>query len=109
MKPLLSYEEFSTMDLRVGRVTNCEKKEGADKLLRLTVDFGEEGKKIILSSLYPLYEPEDFTGKDFVFIINLEPRKFMGEESAGMILCADTEKPVPIIPQSEVPPGKPIV
>ena len=97
------------MDLRVGKVIKCERKEEADKLLRLTVDFGEEGERIILSSLYPLYEPEDFTGKDFVFIVNLEPRKFMGEESSGMILCADTEKPVPIIPESPVPPGIPIV
>ncbi len=109
MKPLISYEEFSTMDLRVGRVVTCERKEGADKLLRFTVDFGEEGERTILSSLYPLYQPEDFTGKDLVFIVNLEPRKFMGEESHGMILCTDTEKPVPIVPESLVPPGKPIV
>ncbi|MBI2034388.1 MAG: methionine--tRNA ligase [Candidatus Levybacteria bacterium] len=97
------------MDLRVGKVTKCERKEGADKLLRLTVDFGEEGERTILSSLYPDYQPEDFTEKNFVFIVNLEPRKFMGEESAGMILCADSEKPVPLITQSSVPAGKPIV
>lgn len=109
MKAIISYDEFSKMDFRVGKVTKCERKEGADKLLRLTVNFGEEGEKTILSSLYPLYQPEDLEGKDFVFIINLEPRKFMGEESHGMILATDTEKPIPLVPQTLVPPGKPIV
>src|SRR3990167_2043142 len=97
VKPLITYDDFSKMDLRVGRVVKCERKEGTDKLLRLTVDFGEdEGEKTILSSLYPLYEPEHLQGKDFIFIINLEPKKFMGEESHGMILCADAEIPIPL-------------
>ncbi len=110
MKPLISYDEFAKIDLRVGRVVTCTRKEGADKLLRLTVDFGEEeGKRTILSSLYPLYEPEHLEGKDFIFIINLEPRKFMGEESHGMILCADAEIPIALVPQSAATAGLKIV
>lgn len=89
------------MDMRVGHVVDCVRKEDADKLLRLTVDFGEEGTRNILSSLYPIYQPEDFKGKKFIFIINLEPRKFLGEESQGMILCADEDKPIPLVPQED--------
>ncbi len=109
MKPLIKYEDFSKLDLRVGTVIECVRKEEADKLLRLTVDFGEEGKLNILSSLYPIYSPEDLKGKQFVFVINLEPRKFMGEESQGMILCADGDKSIPINPMSEVKPGSEIL
>ncbi len=96
MKDYISYDDFAKMDIRVGYVKKCERKENADKLLRLTVDFGEEGERTILSSLYPLYQPEDLQGKQFIFIINLEPRKFLGEESQGMILCADSKKPLPL-------------
>ena len=109
MKPIITFEDFSKLDLRVGEVIECVRKEGADKLLRLTVDFGTDGKRNILSSLYPNFKPEDLQGKQFVFIINLEPRKFMGEESQGMILCADSEKPMPIKPMSEVKPGSEIL
>jgi methionyl-tRNA synthetase len=109
MKPLIKYEDFSKLDLRVGEVVECVRKEGADKLLRLTVDFGDEGERNILSSLYPICQPEDLKGKQFVFVINLEPRKFMGEESQGMILCADSEKAIPIKPRSKAKPGSEIV
>lgn len=106
MKPLINIEQFATMDLRIGRVVNCEVKEGSDKLLRLTVDFGEEGKRNILSGIKQWYKPMQLIGKDFLFIINLEPRKMMGEESQGMILAAEGEKkPVPIKPLSKVKPG----
>lgn len=108
MKPYITYDEFSKMDFRVGHVTKCERKEDADKLLRLTVDFGAEGIRTILSSLYPLYQPEELEGKQFIFVINLEPRKFLGEESQGMILCADGEKPLPLTPQGQAENGAPI-
>lgn len=105
MKPLITYEEFSKMDLRVGKVIACEKKEGSDKLLRLTVDFGKEEQRNILSGISQFYNPEELIDKLFVFIINLEPRKIMGEESQGMILAADAKKPVPLKPKSKVTPG----
>jgi len=98
MKDLINYNDFLKLDLRVGEVIECVRKEGSDKLLRLTVDFGEEGKKNILSGIYPHYEPEDIKGKQFIFVINLEPRKIMGEESQGMILCVDGDKLAPLVP-----------
>ena len=91
MKDLITKDQFAAMDILVWHVTKAERKEGADKLIRLTVDFGEEGMRNILTSLYPLYEPETFENKNFIFLLNLEPRKFLGEESQGMILWDDGE------------------
>lgn len=108
MKPIITYDDFAKLDLRVGTVKECVKKEGSEKLLRLTVDFGEEGERNILSGLAPWYQPEELVNKQFIFIINLEPRKLMGEESQGMILAADGEKPLPLTPSEEAPKGSPI-
>lgn len=105
MKPVISYDEFSKMDLRVGKVIMCERKEGSEKLLRLTVDFGNEGQRNVLTGIAPWYKPEELLNKEFVFIINLEPRKIMDEMSEGMILAADGKKPIPLKPKSKVPPG----
>ncbi|CAN5136601.1 hypothetical protein BH11PAT1_BH11PAT1_2690 [soil metagenome] len=105
MKPLITYDDFAKMDLRVGKVLGCEEKEGSEKLLRLKVDFGEEGERNILSGIKQFYTPEDLLGKSFIFIINLEPRKIMGEESEGMILAADGEKPLPLTILGDCIPG----
>lgn len=105
MKPIVSFDEFNKIDLRIGMVVACEEKEGSDKLLRLTVDFGIDGKRTILSGIKQWYKPETLIGKSFLFVLNLEPRKIMGDESAGMILAANAKKPVPLKPISKVPPG----
>ena len=105
MKPYISYDEFQKIDIRIGRVLACEHKEGSNKLLRLTVDFGEEGTRNILSGIAPYYTPEQIIGKDFAFVLNLEPRKLMGEDSQGMILAADGKKPMPLKPRAKVTPG----
>jgi methionyl-tRNA synthetase len=105
MKSIIKFDDFAKLDLRVGDVISCVKKEGSDKLLRLTVDFGEEGKRNILSGISPWYKPKDLIGKQFIFILNLEPRKIMGEESEGMILAADGAKPLPLKPKSKTLPG----
>jgi len=106
MKEEITFEDFSKLDLRVGKVTLCERKEGSDKLLRLTVDFGEEGKKNILSGIAAWFEPEELINKSFIFVLNLAPRKMMGEFSEGMILAAEgDDRPIPLIPLSEVNAG----
>jgi methionyl-tRNA synthetase len=109
MKPIIAFDDFDKLDLRVGTVTNCEEKEGSHKLLRLTVDFGEEGTRNILSGIKAWYKPEDLIGKQFVFVLNLAPRKMMGEESEGMLLAAEGKKPLPLKPKSKVLPGAPIL
>ncbi len=114
MKPIINFEDFQKLDLRVGTILGCENKEGSEKLLRLTVDFGTEGTRNILSGIAKWYNPSELKGKQFIFIINLAPRKLMGEESEGMILAADimsadeSNKPILLMPQSETPNGSTI-
>lgn len=105
MKPLITFTDFDKLDLRVGKIIQCEHKEGSNKLLRLTVDFGPEGQRNILSGIAQFYTPEQLIGRTFVFILNLEPRKLMGEESQGMILAADGKIPLPIKPLRKVTAG----
>ncbi len=105
MKDLITIDDFAKLDLRVGQIEQCERKEGSEKLLRLTVDFGEEGKRNILSGIAAWYQPEELINKQFIFIVNLQPRKMMGEESQGMILAAEGEKPLPLKPSEDTKPG----
>lgn len=106
MKPTITIDDFAKLDLRVGTIIKCEEKEGSDKLLRLTVDFGEEETRNILSGIKQWYKPKEIEGKQFVFVFNLAPRKMMGEESQGMILAAEGKnKPMPIKPRAKVPAG----
>jgi methionine--tRNA ligase beta chain len=109
MKPIITYNDFAKLDFRVGTVIECTEKEGSDKLLRLTVDFGEEGKRIIFSGIKKWYTPDDLKDKQFVFLINLEPRKMMDEESQGMLIAANGEKPEPLATQNAVPNGATIL
>lgn len=105
MKPIIQYDDFAKLDLRVGTILECVEKEGSEKLLRLTVDFGEEGTRNILSGIKQWYKPTDLIGKQFVFVFNLAPRKMMGEESEGMILAADGKKPLLLKPKSKAQSG----
>jgi methionyl-tRNA synthetase len=116
MKPIIQYDDFAKLDLRVGEVIACVPKEGSEKLLRLTVNFGKEGNKNILSGIAQWYKPEDLLGKQFIFVFNLAPRRMMGEDSEGMILAADGEpspehvegKPLPLTTEEKAIPGAPI-
>jgi tryptophanyl-tRNA synthetase len=86
----ISIEEFGRVEERVGFVTEAHNAEGSEKLIRLDVDFGAMGHRIIFTGVRPFgYTPEDFQGKQFLFVTNLAPRKMMNEESQGMILAVD--------------------
>jgi methionyl-tRNA synthetase len=88
LKETIKYDDFSKLDIRVCTVEEVEKVEGADKLLKLIVNTGLD-KRTIVSGIAQYYKPEDITGKQFCFIINLAPRKIRGIESNGMILSAE--------------------
>lgn len=105
MKPIVTIDDFAQLDLRVGKVVECVEVEKSEKLLKLTVDFGEEGQRTIFSGIKQWYSPDNIKGKQFIFCINLEPRKMMGEFSEGMLLAADGEKPLPLIPSEVAVPG----
>lgn len=98
MKTAITYPDFDKIDIRIGRIMTATAPEWSNKLLRFEVDFGAElGKRIIFSGIRKWYAPEDFVGKQFSFLINLEPKKMGEEESQGMMLMADGEKPVPLV------------
>mgnify|MGYP001613551267 FL=1 len=80
--------------------------EGADKLLKLQVDFGEFERQII-SGIAESYTPEDLVGKILPFIVNLEYRKFKGEESQGMLVATGTgsDNVILLEPNKEIAPG----
>lgn len=111
MKPIIKFDDFAKLDIRVGTVAECVEKEGSDKLLRSTVDFGDEGRRIIFSGIKKWFAPSDLIGKQFVFVINLEPRKIMDEYSEGMLLAADGKdgNPQPLKPKSKTPNGAKIL
>lgn len=105
-KPVVTFEDFAKLDLRVGKVEDCLPVSQSNKLLKLMVDFGKEGKRTILAGLAPWYEPEYFKGKNFVFVLNLEPKRMVGEESQGMLLATDSNpRPLPIVAAEESHPG----
>jgi methionyl-tRNA synthetase len=89
VKPEIIYEDFSKLDLRVGKIVSAEKVEKADKLLKLEVDLGYE-KRTVVSGIAMHYKPEDIVGKQVVVVANLAPRKMRGIESKGMILMAES-------------------
>ena len=102
---MITIDDFVKIELRVGTVLEAEEVEGSEKLIKQIVDFGELGKKQILSGIKQWYKPSQLIGKQFVYVTNLEPRKMMGLDSEGMILATDTKKPYPIKPSSKVPAG----
>ena len=101
---MISFDEFSKLELRVGTVVEASGVEGSEKLIKQIVDFGDE-KRQILSGIKKWYKPESLIGKQFVYVTNLEPRMMMGLESQGMLLAAGDEKPAPLKPSKKVKPG----
>ena len=88
VKPVVSFDDFEKLDIRVGRVLTCEKVKKSKKLLQFSIDDGSGTPRTILSGIAQWWEPEQLVGKDVLFIANFEPRKIMGIESQGMILSA---------------------
>lgn len=104
--PTVAFDDFMKLDIRVGKVLECEKVPKADKLLKFKIDDGMGGRTIV-SGIAKYYNPEDLVGKEVCFIANFEPRKLKGVESQGMILSAENADGslVVIGPQGEVKPG----
>lgn len=87
-KDYIEFEDFEKLDIRVGKVLECEKVPKSSKFLRFTLEVGSE-KRQILSGISKYHTPEELVGKNVIFIANLKPRKMMGLESCGMILSAE--------------------
>ena len=102
---MISFDEFSKIDLRVAKIIEAEKVEESEKLLKLKIDLGQETRQIV-AGIAKLYKPEDLIGKEIVVVANLEPKVLRGLESQGMLLAAENRENISLlIPDKEIPPG----
>jgi methionine--tRNA ligase beta chain len=88
----ISFEDFQKVEIRIGTVTKAEVPEWSHWVIKLLVDFGSEiGERVIFAGMMKFFKPEDFEGKQFPFVVNIEPKKIgpEGDFSQGMILAAD--------------------
>jgi methionine--tRNA ligase beta chain len=104
----ISIDQFKSLDLRVARITAAERVEGTDRLLKLSLDLGEE-QRTIVSGIAEFRAPDDLVGRSIVIVANLEPSKIRGVESQGMLLAAgghaEGEPFALLSPDISVPPG----
>ncbi len=91
VKPEISFEDFSKLDLRVATVTAAEEHPNADRLLRIQLDDGTGSPRQVCAGIKAWYEPESLVGRQVVIVANLAPRKLRGEMSEGMILAATSD------------------
>lgn len=113
---MVNIDDFAKLDIRVVKVLEATRMEGSEKLLKLKVNIGvdpetndENTTRQIMAGISKYYSPEELIGKEIVAIVNLEPRKMMGEESQGMILAAgDNEEITLLTPIKEITPGSKI-
>ncbi len=108
-KPEVTFDDFTSMDIRVAKIIEAQKVPKTKKLLQLKVDTGFD-KRTVVSGIAEYFEPENIIGKDVLILVNLAPRNIKGIESQGMILMAEDEKGdlYFVVPQGEVRPGSQI-
>ncbi len=102
----ITIEEFARLELKVGNVLEAEPIEGADKLLKLTVDAGEDQPRTVVAGVAEHYAPEELVGKQVVIVANLKPVKLRGVKSQGMVLAAVGDEQVIVVsPSAPTTPG----
>ena len=101
----ISIDDFMKVDLRVAKVLTAEKVPNSRKLVKMTIDAGEQ--RTLVAGIAEAYEPEQLVGRTVVIVFNLKPAKLMGIESNGMVLAASAEggKPILVGFDQDVPPG----
>ena len=108
IKPTIPLDVLETIDVRVGTIERVDEVKGSNKLVKLTVDFGDHKRTILAGMKQEREEPKEVEGKQALFVVNLEPRKMMGDLSEGMLFdigYSDGLTPVLAIPEKEVPNG----
>ena len=105
---MATYEDFKKIDIKIGKILSAEKIPETDKLLKLSVDFGEEELRTIVSGI-ALHHPDEqvLVGKKCAFVTNLDSRVIRGVESNGIILAIISEdnKFSLLEPQADIPEG----
>jgi tRNA-binding protein len=108
VKPPVPPSALDQLDIRVGTIVAVEDLPKSDRLVRLVVDFGDHTRTILAGLKQERADPGEIAGKQALFVVNLEPRKMMGEISEGMLLdigYADGITPVLATPERPVPNG----
>jgi methionyl-tRNA synthetase len=102
---LVDITEFGRIDLRVAQVLEAERVQGADRLLKLQIDLGDE-KRQIVAGIAEFYPPEEIVGKKVIVVANLKPTTIRGIESRGMLLAAKKGSKLAVVtPDRDLPPG----
>jgi tRNA-binding protein len=108
VKPNIKLELLEKIDIRVGTIELVEDVEGSDKLVKLTVDFGDRKRSVLVGMKKEREDPKEIVGKQALFVVNLEPRRMMGQVSEAMLFdigYADGIRPVLAVPEKPVPNG----
>jgi tRNA-binding protein len=108
VKETIGMDVLEKIDLRVGTIERVEDVAGSEKLVRLIVDFGDHKRTIFAGMKQEREDPREIEGKQALFVVNLAPRKMMGELSEGMLFdigYADGVKPALAVPERLVPNG----
>lgn len=95
--PQIKIDDFKKIDIRVGKILEANRIEGSEKLLVFQIDFGDFGKRQIVSGIAQFYAPKELIGKKICAIINLKPTKIMGVESEGMLLTSEDSQGVALL------------
>ena len=108
IKPTIAVDVLDKIDIRVGTIEQLEDVPKSDKLVKLLVDFGDHKRTILVGLKQEREDPTQIVGRQALFVVNLEPRKMMGELSEGMLFdlgYADGITPVLAVPEKPVPNG----
>lgn len=108
VKPTIPIDLLNQIDVRVGRIDSVDDVPGSDKLIKLTVNFGDHTRTILAGMKQERTNPQEITGKQALFVLNLEPKRMCGLLSEGMLFdigYADGIRPVLAVPESSVPEG----
>lgn len=108
IKKTISFEDFEKLDIRAGTITAVEDVPNSNKLMKLSVDFGDHTRSILAGIKQERPDPREIEGKQALFVVNLSERKMAGEVSQGMLFdigYADGLSPCLLVPELPVPDG----
>lgn len=108
IKPTISLDDLARVDVRVGTIRQVDDVAGSDKLVRLTVDFGDHTRTVLVGMKRERQDPREVEGRQALFVVNLPPRKMAGHVSEAMLFdigYADRITPVLAVPEQPVPDG----
>jgi tRNA-binding protein len=108
VKPEISIDDLEKLDIRIGTIESVAEVPTSNKLMRLTVDFGDHSRTVLAGIRREREDPTEIVGLQALFVVNLQPRKMAGEVSQGMVFdigFADGVLPVLAVPERPVPNG----